>query len=156
LGNWQLIVPLLRSWLDQWTAASPRVSEGAAIAVLLLPVALAILSKRMVVVLGCILLAAIAFCTFVTTSNMAMILAGGVYLGSLIVALSGISACRRDRALQVELDLLRRDVRELLAAEDRRSIKALKSTSEERSASISRTPSSKEVRAGSDAARKIP
>ena len=89
---------------------------------------LAIFSKRLIVALGCILLAVIAFCIFVAPSNMAVTLATGVSLGSLIIALSGI--------LQAEFASLREDVKRLLEevnglsnAEQRRFMKELKSVS---------------------------
>jgi hypothetical protein len=131
LGDWQVIVPLLQFWLDQWAALLSRVPEGIALAVILLPVALAIFSKRMIVVLGCILLAVIAFCVFFVPSNTAVVLATSVYLSSLIVALSGISARRKAGALQAEFASLREDVNGLLATEERRYLMELRSTTED-------------------------
>jgi hypothetical protein len=133
----QLIVPLLQSWLDQWAALSSKFPQGIALAAILLPVALAIVSKRLIVVLGCILLAVIAFCALVAPSDTAMTLATGVYLGSLIIALSGIVARRAARVRQAEFASLRKDVNRLRQdvnglshAEQRRFMKQLTSTNE--------------------------
>jgi len=132
LSDWHLIVPLLDSFLDQWAALLSRIPEGAALAVILLPVALAIFSKRMAIVLGCLLLAVIAFFAFFAPSNTPVILATGIYLGSLVIALSGISARRKATALRAELTKLREDVNALSAAEERRFMRQLKSTIGER------------------------
>jgi hypothetical protein len=132
LDDWQLIGPLMHSWLGQGAGLLSRVPETVAFAAVLLPVVLAIFSRRIIIVAGCLMLSVIAFYVFVAPSNMAMTLAFGVYLGSLIIALSGIAAHRRAKSLQVELDSLRRNVNDLLAADERRLLSQLKSSIEER------------------------
>jgi hypothetical protein len=131
LEDWHFVVPLLRAWLDEWAALLSRVPEGVTLAVVFLPVALAIFSKRITVVLACILLAIIIFCAFVVPSNTTVVLATGIYLGSLIVALSGIGARRKAGAVQAELASLREDVNGLLAAEERRYLTELRSTTKD-------------------------
>ena len=131
MPDWQLIVPLLQSWLDQLAVFLSRVPQGIALAAILLPVALAIFSRQMVAVLGCILLAVIAFCALVAPSNMAVTLASGAYLGSLIIALAGIVARRKAGALEAiraEFANLRKDVNRLSAAEQRRVLIELRSS----------------------------
>jgi hypothetical protein len=137
MGDWQFIVPLLRSSLDEWAAFLSKIPEGMALAAILLPVVLAIFSKRLIVVLGCVLLSAIAFCTFAAPSNMPVTLATCIYLGSLIIALSGIVARRTARVREAEFASLREDVKRLRDAEQRRSLRELRSSStKEPSASV--------------------
>src|ERR1700676_4005158 len=92
LGDWQLLTPLTQSWLSQATALASKIPEGVALAALLVPVVLAIFSGRVFVLLGCLLLTTISFCALVAPANIPVILAAGVYLGSVIIALSGIVA----------------------------------------------------------------
>ena len=131
MPDWQLIVPLLQSWLDQLAVLLSRVPQGIELAAILLPVALAIFSRQMVAVLGSILLAVIAFCALVAPSNMAVTLASGANLGSLIIALAGIVARRKGGALEAiraEFASLRKDVKRLSAAERRRVLIELRSS----------------------------
>jgi hypothetical protein len=142
MGDWQLIVPLLQSWLDQWAGLLSRAPEGWALAALLLPLALAIFSRQMIAALGCILLAAIALCALVSPSSATAVLATGLYLGSLIVALSGVLARRRARQFQAELASLRSDVNRMLAAEESRFLSELRSSSKERNPGMPAHPAS--------------
>ena len=134
LDDWQLIGPLMHSWLDQGAELLSKVPETSALAAILLPVVLAIFSKRIMIVVGCLTLSVIAFYFFVAPSNMALTLAFGVYFGSLIIALSGIAAHRKAKSVQVELARLRKNVNDLLAADERRLLGQLKSSIEERRA----------------------
>jgi hypothetical protein len=127
LDDWQLIGPLMHSWLDQGAGLLSRVPETVALAAVLLPVVLAIFSKRLIIVVGSLIFSLIAFYFFVARSNMAVTLAFGVYLGSLIIALSGIAAHRRAKSFQVQLEKLQRNVNDLLAADERRLLSQLKS-----------------------------
>jgi hypothetical protein len=132
LDDWRLIGPIIHSWLDQGAGLLSRVPEAVALAAILLPVVLAIFSKRIIIVVGCLMLAVIAFYVFVVPSNMAVTLAFGVYFGSLIIALSGIAAHRKAKSLQVELETLRKNVNDLMVADERRFLSELKSSTEER------------------------
>jgi hypothetical protein len=143
LQDWHLVGPLVQSWLDQWAALLSRLPEGVAIAAVLLPVVLAIFSRRMVVLVSCIIGAVIVFCTFVAPSYTAVVLAAGVYLGSLIVALTAIVS-RRKTPAHADFVQLRRDVDDLLAAENRRFLSGLRGSKEEQSASISTIPASRD------------
>ncbi len=128
MADWQLIV---QSWLDQCAALLSKVPVGTAFAAILLPVVLAIFSKRVMVVLGCILLAVIAFSVFVAPSNTAVTLAAGVYFGSIILAVSGIVSRRKAKVHRAEFALLREDVKRLLDAEHRRILKKVTSSKKE-------------------------
>lgn len=142
LADWQSIVSQLQSSLHQWTTLPSGVPEGTALVALLLPVVLAIFSKRLIVVLGCLLLSVMAFCIFVAPSNITTMLAAGIYLGSVFVALSGIVARRKARTFQNELANLRSDLDQVLHADERRLLRELQSSSVERNTSVSTTPAS--------------
>jgi glucose-6-phosphate-specific signal transduction histidine kinase len=131
LGDWQL-VPLLQSYLDQWAAFLSRLPEGAVFAALLLPIVLGIFSKRVIVPLGCVLLAAMALCAVAAPASIAVTLATGAYFGGLIVAVAGLRARRTAGALQAELANLRADVDRLLSAEERHYLTQLRSSTEEK------------------------
>jgi len=129
MGDWHLVAPLVQSLLSRWAAFLSKVPESVALAAILLPIALAIFSKRLIVLLGSILLALVSLCALIAPANLAEVLATGFYLGSLTIALSGIIARRRAKALQVlqgEVDRLRNDVNALSHAEQRRFMKELK------------------------------
>jgi hypothetical protein len=132
LDDWRLIGPIIHSWLDQGAGLLSKVPETVALAAILLPVVLAIFSKRILIVVGCLMLAVIGFYVFVVPSNIAVTLAFGVYFGSLIIALSGIAAHRKAKSLQVELETLRKNVNDLMVADERRFLSELKSSTEER------------------------
>jgi hypothetical protein len=131
LGDWHLIVPQLQSWLNDWAALSSGVPEEVALVAVLLPIALAILSRRVIIVLASVLLAVMAFCVFISPSNSALFLAAGIYLGSLITAFSGVMARRKAGAFQIEFASLRQDVSHLLQAEERRYLGEMRSSTKE-------------------------
>jgi hypothetical protein len=91
----------------------------------LVPVALAIFSGRLTVVLGALVFALTSVCILLAPANAPEIVAIGFYLGSLIIAVSGIVAREKARALQTEIDQLRQDVNSLLIAARRRFVKEL-------------------------------
>ena len=131
MGDWQL-VPLLQSYLDQWAAFLSGLPQGIVFAALLLPIALGVFSKRVIVPLACTLLAAIALCAVVAPTGIAVTLATGAYFGGLIVAVVAFGARRRTGALQAELANLRADVDRLLSAEERHYLTQLRSLTEEK------------------------
>jgi hypothetical protein len=145
LQDWHLVGPIVQSWLDQAAALLSRLPEGVMIAVILLPVLLAFFSRRMVVLVSCIIGAVIVFFAFEAPSYAAVILAAGVYFGSVMIALTGIVSRRRVPALHADFAQLRRDVDDLLAAENRRFLSGLRVSTEGQSANnISTTPASKD------------
>jgi hypothetical protein len=129
----------MHSWLDQGAGLLLSAPESAALVAMLLPVVLAIFSKRIIIVVGCLMLSVIAFYFFVAPSNMAVTLAFGIYFGSLLVALSGIAAQRKAKSLQIELERLRKNVNGLLAADEKRLLHQLKFSLEERRGEEERT-----------------
>lgn len=131
MGDWQL-VPLLQSYLDQWAAFLSGLPRGIVFAALLLPIALGVFSKRVIVPLACTLLSAIALCAVVAPTGVAVTLATGAYFGGLIVAVAAFGARRRTGALQAELANLRADVDRLLSAEERHYLTQLRSLTEEK------------------------
>ena len=131
MGDWQL-VPLLQSYLDQWAAFLSGLPQGIVLAALLLPIALGVFSKRVIVPLACTLLAAIALCAVVAPTGIAVTLATGAYFGGLIVAVAGFGARRRTGALQAELANLRADVDRLLSAEERHYLTKMRLPTEEK------------------------
>ena len=145
MGHWH-------AWVEKWASLLSRLPEGVALAALLLPVALAIVSRRTFVLVGCTIGAIIAFCTFVAPAYAAVkFSATGIYLGCVIIALFGIVSRRKAAALhtdiaqlQAQFAQLRRDVDNLLAAEDRRFLSGLRGSTEERSANISTIPTPKD------------
>ena len=126
--------PLMQFWLDQWAALLSTLPGGVAIAAILLPVGLAIFSRQTLVLVSCVIGAVIVFCVFVAPSYTALAVATGVYLGCVIIALSGIVSGRKAAALHADFARLRRDVDNLLAAEDRRFMSGLRASTEEQSA----------------------
>jgi hypothetical protein len=105
---------------------------------MLLPIALSAFSKRLSVLLGCILLAVVSFCALVTPSDIAVTIATGAYLGSVIIAVSGLVARRKARIrnaefarLREEVKYLREDTKHLLNDQQRRFLTSLKSSEKE-------------------------
>ena len=66
-----MITPLLQFWLDQFTTFLARVPGSVVLAALVVPVVVAILSKRTFFTLGSLILGLIALLAFVTPSNTA-------------------------------------------------------------------------------------
>jgi hypothetical protein len=131
LGDWQVVTPL-QAWLGQWSALLSAIPEGVVVTATALPIAIAILSKRLIVLLASTLLALASLCVLVAPSNLASTIAGGFYLISLTIALSGIVIIRKMRAvwdknvnLEVDMNRLRQEVRELSQAEQRRLLRKL-------------------------------
>ena len=96
-----------------------------ALAVVVLPLVVAALSRRILTFLGALLLATIAPVVLVDSDLGATTIAAALYVGSLIVAFSGIVARRRDRAVQAELASLRAELNELAAVQSRQFITEL-------------------------------
>ena len=136
MQDWQFIVRPLQSWLDQWAAVYSNIPFEIAVAAILLPVGIAMFSRRTGVILSCILLTLIPFCALISPSSIVVTLASGAYLGSLIMALYGIIARRETEALKAEMAALRKDMDRLLVADERRFMDELRNTKGVRGANI--------------------
>jgi hypothetical protein len=131
LGDWQ-VVTSLQAWLGQWSALLSAIPEGVVVTAMALPIALAILSKRLIVLLASALLALASLCVLVAPSNLAGTIASGFYLISLTIALSGIVLSRKMAAvrakivdLEKDMNRLREEVSVLSHAEQRRLLRKL-------------------------------
>lgn len=114
------------AWFSQSAVLLPQIFTAAAA---LSAGALAIFSKRLSVLLGSVVLALVSICIVVSPSSMPEAVAVGCCAGSLIVAVSGIVAHQKARAVQTAIDGLRRDVDALSHSEQRRFMKELKDQS---------------------------
>lgn len=81
MEDWQTIVTLLQSYLDQWTAFLSKAPVGVVLAAVLFPIVLGALSKRLIVVVVCILLTAMAGCAILAPANIGVTLASGIDSG---------------------------------------------------------------------------
>jgi hypothetical protein len=138
LENWLAIVPVLHGWVDQWTGILSRLSVEIAIALSLLPIVLAILSKRWGVIAGCVLLTFSAFLMFISPSSVAAILEATLYLGSIVLAATAIFARRKEKNTEINFVTLRAEVDDLLAAEQRRLLRDIRSSSKDRASNVAK------------------
>lgn len=97
---------------------------------LVVPAVLALFSRRLGSVLGCVFLAAVGFCVFASPSNATITLASAQYFGSLVVALWAILARRGAATLQAEISTLRSDLDRLISAEETRALREMRSFSQ--------------------------
>jgi hypothetical protein len=139
MENWMSIVAV-QSWVDQWAAFLSRLSGEVAIALLALSAGLAIMSRHWAVVTGCTILTLSAFLVFISSSNVVAIIGTGLYFGSLVLAVAAILVRRKAKSSEIERATLRSQVDDLLAAEQRRLLRDIRSSSKER---VSNSPKSK-------------
>lgn len=146
MGDWRLAVPLLRSWLDHWAALLSKLPQGMTLAALLLaalllPVAIALFARRIIVVVGCLLFALIAILLLVAPSDMTATAATGFYVGSLFIALWGAIDRRKAEHALAKIAELRDEMDRLWSAEETRVLRDIRSSKVE-SAGISLMPAS--------------
>src|SRR5262245_32789930 len=96
-------------------------------AVLLLPVFLAMFSRRILILSGAILLAGIALLSVLEPAYLSTIVAVSAYIGCVVLSILGIQARRRDATIKAELMALRKIVNEVQQAESRRIVAELRS-----------------------------
>jgi hypothetical protein len=135
MENWVAIVPV-QGWVDQWAGFLSRLPGELAIALSVLSVVLAIMSRQWAVVTGCIILILSAFLVFISPSNVAAILGTALYIGSLVMAVSAILARRRAKNSEVDLATLRSQLNDLLESEQRRLLRDIRSSSKERVSNV--------------------
>jgi hypothetical protein len=132
LGDWLSFITSLPARLDEWAAYLSQVPKEVVLAALSLPIVLAIFSKRVLVFLGCLLFAAVAFCAWAAPSSLPVTFAVGVYLGGLLVAVAGIAARRKAGMLQARLADLQFDMERLMSDQERRYLAKLRASGEKR------------------------
>ncbi len=125
LEHLQMVLLSLGAWLTELELALADAPKAIVLAACFLPIILAIISRRAFVFLGSVLLASIAFLVVVQPSSIAATIEIGAYVGSIIIALLGIYARRKDAAIHAELTNLRVEVNRLHDAEQRRFISQL-------------------------------
>jgi hypothetical protein len=97
---------------------------------LILPsVLLSILSRRWDVIAGSAILALSAFLVVISPPNVVSIISAGLYIGSLLLAVSALFGRRRARHLEGELAELRAQVNALSTSEHRRLLRDIRSSS---------------------------
>jgi hypothetical protein len=150
LKSWQVIFAPLQAVLDHLPTLLADIPSGAMLSVLLVPLVIAAISRRLFNFLGASLLAIIPPLVLLKQTSDAPIFAAGAYIGSLIVALSGIAARRRDLALLHKMTSLRAEVNQFAEAESRRFLVKLKSHEKDSSRSSPIPDRPKEKGQGSD------
>jgi hypothetical protein len=126
VNTWQLVVPLVQSWLDEWTAILASIPRAAVYCAIVVPVGLALISKQSLIVLGSLVLALTAILTLAVPSDATVTVATGALVASIIVAAAGIARRRKDLAIRTEFDGLRSEVNHLMEARERRFLKELR------------------------------
>jgi hypothetical protein len=130
-----MVLLSLGAWLNELEFALVDAPKEIVLSACFLPIMLAIISRRAFVFLGSVLLASIALLVVVQPSSIAATIEIGAYVGSVIIALLGIYARRKDAAIHAELTNLRVEVNQLHHAEQRRFISQLNADKKEGSQS---------------------
>lgn len=139
-----VVVGILQGWLDYWSGLLTKVPLEVLLALVVLPIALVLVSRQWVIVLGCIVLSVAAFLIVISPSNYVAILATALYIGSLVTALSCIVARQRAKSAEVDFATLRLHVRDLLDSDQRRLLRDIRSSSKDRDGKLLRQPSEPE------------
>jgi hypothetical protein len=127
--DWVATLSLLQGWLDQWGAIVSRLSAELSMGLILPSVLLSILSRRWDVIAGSAILALSAFLVVISPPNVVSIISAGLYIGSLLLAVSALFGRRRARHLEGELAELRAQVNALSTSEHRRLLRDIRSSS---------------------------
>jgi hypothetical protein len=110
----------LHQWFDHLVSLLPIVPNEAWVAVLVLPIALALFSSRPVIVLGSVMAAAMSFFVVLQPHLVHLIFAAAAYVGGILVAIYGIQTKRADSATRAKIIDLESKVASLQSAEERR------------------------------------
>ena len=124
--SWQAVLALVRASVDQLSALLTALPPEAKLGALLLPMLIALVSKRILTLLGAILLAITALILLVEPVNLSPTMGLAAYIGSILLALSGIAQRRRDAALFAKISSLRAELNQFAEAESRRFLVKLK------------------------------
>jgi hypothetical protein len=125
LNTWQPILGSLKAWLSQVPGHLADVPTAVLLVALLAPVVLAAISRRMASFLGTCLLIALAV-TLVTEPAGDATIAVAAYIGSILLALSGVAARRKESVLRAKLANVRAEMNLMAEAESRRFLVQLK------------------------------
>ena len=131
----QIVLLSLGAWLNELQFALADTPKTIVLSACFLPIILAIISRRAFVFLGSALLASMALLVVVQPSSIVATIEIGAYVGSVIIALLGIYARRKNAAIHAELTDLRVEVNKLHDAEHRRFISQLNAGKKEESQS---------------------
>lgn len=129
MENWTAILsPELG--LDQAARFLTNLPEGVIIAGIVLPLLLALLSRRPLAALAALLLGILTYVILIRPAYVTPALAINGYLGSLLIALLAIRSWQKDRARSAEFAALQKEVAELHQTEERRMLIELRSAEE--------------------------
>jgi hypothetical protein len=121
-----MVVAVAQDWLDWWAAFLSDLPTTLALVVFLLPIVLAIFSRKIALGLGCLIMVVAAGLVFIAPAKTPVIFATALYIGSVIASLAAIIARRRKSG---EFQVLQMQVRDLMAAEQRRLMREMRSRS---------------------------
>jgi hypothetical protein len=141
LENWLAIVGTLQGWLDHWSGLLAKLPSELLLALAVLPIALALVSRQWTIVMGCIVISFAAFFVLISPPNAVVILAISLYLVSLVMAVSCIFARRKAKRFEVDFTTLRLHVRDLLESDQRRLLRDIRSPSKDRDGKLLRQSS---------------
>jgi uncharacterized membrane protein YccC len=121
------IVASLAAWLEElyyFLNVNYVVAAGA----LIVLVAMALATKRVLAFVGVLLLSTVALLCLIGIPDFAPLSMIASYIGALAIVLVSIQSRRKSEAIQADLTALRTDVNQLLQAETRRFLADLKSS----------------------------
>ena len=118
--------PNLQPWFDKLDSLLPTIPLALAVAGFFLPIALGLFSRRTLVFLGCVLIAAIALSILLYPKSIVSIVVIGAYFGSLLLAMFGIQMSRKASAVRTELMGVRAELDEMRSVLERRYLAELK------------------------------
>jgi hypothetical protein len=114
---WQPTLLMVQHWLDRWCTSISDLPLPVILGLLLLPIVLATASRKIILVLICLIMVVAAGLIFIAPANAAIIIAIALYIGSVFASLTAIVTRWRRRD---DLAILQMQVGDLLAAEQRR------------------------------------
>jgi hypothetical protein len=117
MQQWQPIFLLIQHWLDLWATSFSDLPPFLVLGLALLPIVLAMVSRKLFLIMMCLILVSASGLIFIAPANAAAIMAIVFYLGSILVACTAIITrwTKRD-----DIAILQMQVGDLLAAEQRR------------------------------------
>jgi hypothetical protein len=126
MENWQAFIALLENGLGEAETLLADLPRGLLIAGLIVPVVLAVISRRVIALLAILCLTALAAVIVTRPAYMATAVAIDSYVGSLLIALLALWSMWKDRTIKAELAELRVELKALAQAEERRLLMELR------------------------------